>query len=59
MDGEDASYPMRYDAVSLYADTGHDDFRKFNLPNKMLASPAGETVVVKPRAKRKKDRNGK
>ena len=41
-------YAMRYDAVYLYADVNHVDYKKFTLPPDAPANPASEGDVIAP-----------
>ena len=43
-----AIYAMRYDAVHLYADVEHRDFRNFRLPRDAPSNPANEGEVIAP-----------
>lgn len=47
LDGEDWTYPMRYDAVLKYADETDRNFYKFHLPDGLLEDPADEEVAVR------------
>ncbi len=47
-----AIYAMRYDAVHLYADVEHRDFRKFRLPRDAPSNPANEDEVIAPPKKK-------
>ena len=40
-------YKLRYDAVLLYADETHEDFRDFRLPARQPSPPRGEKVRVR------------
>jgi hypothetical protein len=47
-------YAMRYDAVYLYADVNHDDYKKFTLPPDALANRANKDVIAPVQKKRNK-----
>ena len=59
LDGEDYTYPMRYDAVLHYADEEDRNFHKFHLPNGLLEDPANKEIMLDDlqRAKRRKTSN--
>jgi hypothetical protein len=49
-----AIYAMQYDAVHLYADVEHRNFRKFRLPRDAPSNPANEDKVIAPPPKKRK-----
>eukprot|EP00956_Cyclotella_meneghiniana_P033551 scaffold96912_cov61-Cyclotella_meneghiniana.AAC.2 len=49
LDGEDWTYPMRYDAVVRYADEEDRNFHKFQLPDGILEDPSDERVEMRRR----------
>ena len=48
-----AYYAMQYDAIHLYADVDHRDFRKFRLPRDAPSNPTNEGEVITPSPKKK------
>jgi hypothetical protein len=46
-------YAMQYDAVYLYVDVNHVDYRKFTLPPDAPANPANKDEVIAPVQKKR------